>query len=248
MDTVSKATGKRWETHASTYDVDAPKAVACYRHLHAEILRHLSFPTEAPIRVMDLGAGGGRLLSEVLKRFPNSQAVWVDSSPVMRVVAGRRLARYNGRVTWLEASFDSSAWESVLEGGADAIVSSIAMHHLPDEQKQLLFQRIYRALRPGGVVAIADEVLGGTWSDQKGYLQEWDQRTQELSDAQRLSPRWMELWQIFRDRVFPDPEHNPTERWAPAAQQAAWLRDAGFTDTRVWWEHAMWAVFGGRKE
>lgn len=243
---MSENVARRWETYAFTYDSDAPKAVACYRHLHAEIVRHLKFPAGQPVRVVDLGAGGGRLLESILKRTPAARGVWVDSSPVMRVVAGRRLARFNGRVTWLEAPMESAAWDGA-EGAYDAVVSSISIHHLPDEGKQALFGRIHRALRPGGIVAIADEVLGGDWEAQKGHLREWDAFTHAQGQAGRISPAWMTLWGTFCDRVLPDPEHNPTERWSPPARQVEWLRAAGFTDAQVWWEHAMWAVFGGRR-
>lgn len=245
---MDEATAKRWETHAFIYDSEAPRAVPAYRHLHAEILRHLPFARSAAVRVVDLGAGGGRLLESTLKRFPAAAAVWVDPSPVMRVLAGRRLARFNGRVRYVEAPMEASAWEGALPEGCDAVLSSIAIHHLTDAQKQLLFARLYRVLRPGGIVAIADEVLGGDWQTQKEHLTAWDRHTVAQAAAGRVTPGYMALWRLFRERVFPDPEHNPTEHWQPAARQVEWLRAAGFNDAAVWWEHEMWAVFGGRKE
>ncbi|HOM83899.1 MAG TPA: methyltransferase domain-containing protein [Armatimonadota bacterium] len=245
---MSDITARRWETFALFYDTEAPRAVPCYRHLHAEIVRRVGAACQDPFRVADLGAGGGRLLAAILKQYPAAQAVWVDSSPVMRVVAGRRLARFNGRVTWVEAAMEATAWETAVPDGYNAVVSSIALHHLTGEQRQRLFARIHRALKPGGIVAIADEVLGGDWSAQKRYLEEWDQHTRSLARAGRVSPAYLKLWKLFRDRVFPDPEHNPTERWESAARQVEWLREAGFADAQVWWEHDMWAVFGGRKE
>lgn len=244
---MSEIAAKRWETYALTYDTDAPRGVPCYRHLHAEIIRRLRFQTGAPITVVDLGAGGGRVLEGILKRYPEARGVWVDSSPVMRSVAGRRLIRYGKRTTYVEAPMEATTWEGAVPDGCDAVVSSIALHHLEDEGKQALFRRIHRVLRPGGVVAIADEVLGGDWGAQKEHLLAWDRHTRAQGVARRVSPAWMTLWQMFVDRVLPDPERNPTERWSPAGRQAEWLQEAGFTDAAVWWEHGMWAVFGGRK-
>lgn len=244
---MSDIVAKRWETYALTYDTEAPRGVPCYRHLHAEILRRLPFPKNAPVTVVDLGSGGGRLLESVLTRFPNARAVWVDPSPVMRVIAGRRLARFNGRVHYVEGAMERCAWENALPAGCDAVVSAIAIHHLTDPQKQALFGRIHRALRPGGIVAIADEVLGGDWATQAEHLRAWDQHTRRQGAAHRVSPNWLALWQHFCERVLPDPEHNPTEHWTPAATQVQWLRDAGFADAQVWWEYRLWAVFGGTR-
>ena len=244
---MSDVAARRWASHAFTYDTEAPRGVPCYRHLHAQVVRHLPFAPDTPIRVVDLGAGGGRLLDGILKRYPAARAMWVDSSPVMRRVAARRLLRHNGRVAYVEAAMEGSAWENALENGCDAVVSSIAIHHLTDAQKQWLFRRIHRVLRPGGVVAIADEVLGGDWAAQKGHLLAWDRHTRAQQEAGRVSPGWMALWRMFTDRVLPDPERNPTERWVLASRQVEWLREAGFADAQVWWEHGMWAVFGARK-
>ena len=196
--------------------------------------------------MVDLG-GGGRLLERILVRFPNASAVWVDSSPVMRVVAGRRLARFSRRVTYVEGDMEGG-WQRAVPDGCDAVVSSIAIHHLADEGKQELYRRVHQVLRPGGMIAVADEVLGGDWPTQAEHLQRWDQHTRRQSAARRVSPHWLALWQVFCDRVLPDPEHNPTERWTPAARQVEWLREIGFPDAQVWWEHGMWAVFGGRRD
>ena len=46
----------------------------------------------------------------------------------------------------------------------------------------------------------------------------------------------------------PEAAGGVAERWESAARQVEWLREAGFADAQVWWEHDMWAVFGGRKE
>ncbi|MDH7571566.1 MAG: class I SAM-dependent methyltransferase, partial [Armatimonadota bacterium] len=121
--------GNRWETYAFTYDNEAPRAVPCYRHLHAEVVRRVRFPSAQPLVVADLGAGGGRLLETLLTRYPRARAVWVDSSTVMRVIAGRRLARFNGRVVWREGAMERVDWEKEAPEGYDAVVSSVAMHH-----------------------------------------------------------------------------------------------------------------------
>jgi SAM-dependent methyltransferase len=43
-------------------------------------------------------------------------------------------------------------------GGFDLVLSSFALHHVPDADKRLTLDRIAQALRPGGMLLFADEV------------------------------------------------------------------------------------------
>jgi tRNA (cmo5U34)-methyltransferase len=47
-------------------------------------------------------------------------------------------------------------------GPWDAVVSALAIHHLPDPDKAILFTRVREALTPGGVFVNAEQVAGET--------------------------------------------------------------------------------------
>ena len=44
------------------------------------------------------------------------------------------------------------------EGPFDAVISALAIHHLEDEDKRVLFARVHDVLRPGGVFVNAEQV------------------------------------------------------------------------------------------
>jgi trans-aconitate 2-methyltransferase len=116
------------------------------------------------IRILELGCGTGELSLKVLNRCPEVQLVAIDYSPRMLQYAKRKIeaAGYADRWTGIEADFGDWANNSdklKIGSGFDACVSSLAIHHLTDEMKLRLFQRIRASLTPNGWFWNADPLL-----------------------------------------------------------------------------------------
>jgi putative AdoMet-dependent methyltransferase len=100
--------------------------------------------------ILDLGAGTGNL-SQRLKDF--KRLVCVDISNNMLDIAREKLAGLDN-VAYVKADLlgyffgDPPVFE--------AIVSTYAIHHLTEEEKQVLFEKIYASLRPGGIAVFGD--------------------------------------------------------------------------------------------
>ena len=86
-------------------------------------------------------------------------------------------------------------------GQFDAIVSGLAIHHLPDGRKRELFDESHSLLQPCGTFANLDLVRSPT---EKAH-----DRFRGLIDR---------------------PEDDPTDRLSPLPSQLEWLADAGFND------------------
>src|SRR5689334_11196814 len=104
-------------------------------------------------RFVDLGAGDGGFAELLLELYPGSSGVLVDFSEPMLAAARRRLAAKKERWEIVEADLASPAWRESLEPAErfDAVVSRLAIHHLPDERKQALYEEAFDLLRPGGI-------------------------------------------------------------------------------------------------
>ena len=107
-----------------------------------------------PTLVLDLGAGTGALAEAVLEHECVGSVEAVDIDPEMLAQARIRLKRFGTRARCRRRSFDALLSE------CDAVAASLALHHVPTmERKLTLYERIYRALRPGGVFVNADVII-----------------------------------------------------------------------------------------
>jgi SAM-dependent methyltransferase len=99
--------------------------------------------------ILDLGIGSGALAARTLKASPRGRVIGLDVDPDMLALAGRRLG---ARVQTVAGSFLSTPLPA-----CDAITASFALHHIRTRrQKAGFYRRCRAALRPGGVMAIAD--------------------------------------------------------------------------------------------
>ncbi|MDX8048487.1 class I SAM-dependent methyltransferase [Lentzea sp. BCCO 10_0798] len=99
--------------------------------------------------VLDVGCGPGYLTA--LAARAGGRAVGVDVSEPMIAEARRRRAGGN-------CSFQVGRAEALdlPDASFDVVVSSLALHHIPEQSRATAFAEMFRVLRPGGRVLIAD--------------------------------------------------------------------------------------------
>jgi SAM-dependent methyltransferase len=109
-------------------------------------------------RVLDLGAGDGRLLDLVLRARPAAQGVALDFSPHM---LDRLRARFGGSTRVEIVPHDLNEPLPAL-GTFDVVVSSFAIHHLIHERKRELYSEIWETLDAGGVFCNLEHVASAS--------------------------------------------------------------------------------------
>ncbi len=119
----------------------------------ANVLRLVQAPE---LTIVDVGIGTGALAAECLGVRQGAELIGIDADRAMLDVARARLAGHAG-VRFVEADF----LETPLPA-CDAVVASLALHHVPTPAaKQAFYASCRDALRPGGLLLSADCFLAG---------------------------------------------------------------------------------------
>jgi tRNA (cmo5U34)-methyltransferase len=109
-------------------------------------------------RILDLGAGDGRLLALLRIDRPGAEGVALDFSQPM-LAAARERFRNDPKISIIDHNLDNPLPPL---GPFDAIVSSFAIHHCADERKKSLYAEIYKLLTPRGAFYNLEHVSAGS--------------------------------------------------------------------------------------
>lgn len=194
--------------------------------------------------IIELCCGPGLLAKALLERLPHSRLLGYDGSLVMLAQANKTLEEFGERFSSRQFLLESSDWR-VPDQQAHLIVSSLAIHHLDDQEKEILYRDLYKMLAPGGMLIIADIVLPAGQTGTRLAAAAWDSavRTQALAADGNLDMFHRfntDRWNLFR---FPDDMDKPSV----LSDQLKWLQDAGFIFADVYWMKAGHAIFGAQK-
>jgi len=202
-----------------------------------DLVRRLLERAPRPIeRFLDLGCGAGAMSVLVGSLAPAADAVLLDFSEPMLAQAQRAGEQCGWQV--VRGDLADPGWREALPAGRyDAVVSGLAIHHLPAERKRGLFAEVHALLEPGGMFVNLDYVI------QHGPLAGlWDEEMVAAAVRCERARGGRRSEQEVEAEMFDD---SGEDRPDTAEDQVAWLRDSGFDPAGVYFKWAEAAVFGG---
>lgn len=123
---------------------------------HARLLRKMTVDNaliKPSDNVLDVGCGTGEVALLAKTCAKDGKVYGIDPAPEMIAVARNKAARKK-----LDIDFRVGVIESLPfpDSSIDVVTSSLMMHHLPDDLKRRGLDEVYRVLKPGGCLLIAD--------------------------------------------------------------------------------------------
>ncbi|MBI5950144.1 MAG: class I SAM-dependent methyltransferase [Chloroflexi bacterium] len=215
--------------NAAEYDLSRRRLIPCFdlfyataADLAARTVRDIPSPV-----VLDIGAGTGLMSEFVMQRVGVASLYLLDESSEMTAKALIRLEQFKPTL------FIQSMTEPLPAVQFDAVVSSVAIHHLTDDETRKLYERIFHALAPGGVFVNAEQVLGET---------EWEENLYDemhIGGARALGSD--------EDEIRGARERMSYDRSATLSEQVTWLKEIGFEKAGMFFQWGRFAVFAGWK-
>lgn len=194
-----------------------------------------------PARVLDAGGGPGVFAERMATRWPGAAVTVLDIDPVLLALARHGVPDL---VRAVDGDLSSPAWTAHV-AGHDLIVAVMTLHYLPAAQVRAFYDDARRALRPGGLLVVADvmpddglasvmdalDPADGEAAAELAWAQWWG----ELDEVTAMRPLLAERRALFRDRA-------PAEFTASMSWHIGAARTAGFTEAGTLWRYGRHAA------
>ena len=232
MNTTDKE--NRWNEQLSQEFIDYGRYFVPDREDQIEVIADLLPMGESPGKVVELCCGEGLLAEAILERYLNCRVKGYDGSSEMLRKARKRLERFGGRFQGVLFDLADYAWRSE-DQLVQAVVSSLAVHHLVGPEKAILFADVCQMLTQGGAFIIADIVDPNHPKRKMLAAAAYDEAVMERSLALDGDTRAFEFFQRERWNIFHELDPEDVDKPSPFYDQLAWLEEAGFIHIEVFW-------------
>ncbi len=214
----------KFNKYASNYDGSRKQLIPCFSEFYETVIKIIPFKHSEKFSILDIGAGTGLLTELIANKFNKAQITLIDISAEMLSIAQERLKQYKG------ISFQVGDYSKYLpEQKYKLIVSSLSIHHLCDNDKKKLFEKIKNSLEPNGIFINADQILGASNEIEKIYQKNWLEEVTNNGVTDKALAETL-------DRMKED-------KMAPLSKQLKWLKQCKFSEVNCWYKNYRFAVY-----
>lgn len=221
---------KHFEEEAHEFDKTIERYIPYYKQMIRTMVETIPLPRDGFLRMFDVGSGTGNIILEIKRVFPYAHVTGMDFSERMIELAKHKLENYTS-VDFIHGDMTVTGFPQC----CDAVVSSLAMHHLrTDEDRLKIYKEVFHCLNRGGYFFNADLVMGAGKELNDLIQQEWRKYLRKSFTEEQIEN---DVLVKYRDEDFPVSIERHLEL----------LKESGFIDRDVIWKWNNFAVYGGRK-
>jgi tRNA (cmo5U34)-methyltransferase len=203
----------------------------------------------SPFNVLDICCGEGLLSLEIAKKSPFYEMYCYDGSPLMLENAKKQLSRLPNKAYF--EIFDLNEFEqSKFPEKCQAVVSSLAIHHLEDKRKLDLFKYVNTLLPLNGLFVVIDVIMPVCKEAAGVAAEDWEIAACKQSidytgnfDAYKIFQE--DKWNIYH--YLDDKEYMAYDKPSTIYDQLKWLDISGFSKVDILWMYAGHVIYYGIK-
>jgi tRNA (cmo5U34)-methyltransferase len=180
-------------------------------------------------RVLELGCGTGNLTGLIVKHIPEAKITAVDISEKMILECKARLKK--DTIDYIREDFSRLKFK---EESFNLIISSIAIHHLVDSEKEKLFYNIYKWLKKGGIFIFFDPLSLEIDALHKENMRLWKNFAFEnnVTEAE---------WNMFLEH------QKESDFYSSLRSHIGWLERGGFKNIDCIWRYSFFSIVYAEK-
>lgn len=236
-----------WDEQDSQRFIDYGAYYVPEREVQIDLMCRLVPPgADGALHLVELCCGEGLLSAALLDRFPDAQLHAFDGSDAMLAATRKRTAEHGERLETQRFDLAATDWRD-LPYRPQAVLSSLAVHHLDDAGKRTLFTDIAGMLAPGGAFILADLFEPTTAEASAVSADHWDDAVRERAKAIDGDLKAFEQFRSDGWNYYRDPDGDPVDQPASVADQLRWMAVAGLERADIHWMRAGHAVLSARK-
>ncbi len=197
------------------------------------------------IKILDLGCGPGSLAFRISDSIKNSQITAIDYDPVLLKIA--RSQNIRGKIDFIRGNLMERNWlEYIKSKKFNAVVSTTALHWIPEDQLSSLYKYIYDILNKNGIFMDGDHfyseedaILNPTFQKMKNSIikqniqntgaMDWNQWWEYIEETGYFRPELEE-----RNRIYGKGDHD---QHISMEKHMKFLKNAGFSYVRTPWRY-----------
>jgi len=182
--------------------------------------------------LLDIGCGAGNYTLKMLGKVPGLNCTLNDlSMPMLQKAKERVTPQTTGAVTLIQ---DDMRNLDLPDNHFDIILAAATLHHLRDDDDwELMFNKIYKALKPGGSFWVSDLITHDSEFISKLFEDKYSSYLETLGGPE------------YRQKVMDYVNYEDTPR--SLNYQLALLAKVGFSAVEVLHKNSCFAAFGAIK-
>lgn len=182
--------------------------------------------------LLDIGCGAGNYTLKMLSKVPGLNCTLNDlSMPMLQKAKERVSEETNGTITIVQ---DDMRNLDLPDEHYDIVLAAATLHHLRDDADwELVFGKIYKALKPGGSIWISDLITHDSAPINLLFEDKYGEYIESLGGPE------------YRQKVFDYIAYEDTPR--SLNYQLELLKRVGFRSTEILHKNSCFAAFGAIK-